>query len=37
MPKNASLSKIAATKSYGAKVFLEGGESMEKHMLQQQL
>jgi threonine dehydratase len=37
MPKNASLSKIAATKSYGAKVILEGSDYDESFRIAQQI
>lgn len=37
MPKNASLSKIAATKSYGAKVILEGSDYYESFRIAQQI
>ncbi len=37
MPKNASLSKIAATKSYGAKVILEGSDYDESFIIAQQI
>ena len=37
MPKNASLSKIAATKSYGAKVILEGSNYDESFRIAQQI
>ena len=37
MPKNASLSKIAATKSYGAKVILKGSDYDESFRIAQQM
>src|SRR5829696_1237432 len=37
MPKNASLSKIAATKSYGAKVILKGSDYDESFRIAQQI
>jgi threonine dehydratase len=37
MPKNASLSKIAATKSYGAKVILEGSDYDESFRIARQI
>jgi len=37
MPKNASLSKIAATKSYGAKVSLKGSDYDESFRIAQQM
>jgi threonine dehydratase len=37
MPKNASLSKVAATKSYGAKVILEGTDYDESFKIAQRI
>jgi threonine dehydratase len=37
MPKNASLSKIAATKSYGAKVILDGSDYDESFRIARQI
>ncbi len=37
MPKNASLSKVTATKSYGAKVILEGADYDESFNIAQQI
>lgn len=37
MPKNASLSKVAATKSYGAKVILEGIDYDESFKIAQRI